>query len=404
MNFTEAKQYIIMQNPDFLPSAKRIGSKPSWVCPCCNNGSGKSGTGITMLPRSQDHPTYKCFKCGISYDNIDLAKIYWDVDTAEAFEKLYECFHIEVDSTKPGKEFTPLEYHVPDRKQEVPIVYEDQLEYFKECVKNLDPSYLESRGISEKTQRHYMIGTDKNWKNPLVVDRFKKEGYNLDWIKASPRCIIPTSRTSYLARDTRKEIPKEELDYSKQKYGAVRLFNLKFASLKDIIVVTEGEIDAASPYEATNGLLEGIGLGSVANWKRLAILTMSNLKEFNEETIEYLNTKIKNSFIEKKDKEKDKNCFYLEEINEVQSKEKVSLAGKSFILALDNDEAGRKTTEILKIVLQILGVNVVEAHYQGKDPNEALQKSKEQFASLLWRAVEELRSKEREPERDEPDM
>ena len=57
MDRNEAKEYVIAQLPDFLPKAKRIGGKPSYVCPAdgCGNGSGSDGSGITMIPGTSAH-------------------------------------------------------------------------------------------------------------------------------------------------------------------------------------------------------------------------------------------------------------------------------------------------------------------------------------------------------------
>ena len=66
-----------------------------------------------------------------------------------------------------------------------------------------------------------------------------------DFMK-SPRCIIPISEFAYLARDTRKNVPKANEKYQKIKYGQVQLFAKEDVKTERIFAVTEGEIDAMS--------------------------------------------------------------------------------------------------------------------------------------------------------------
>lgn len=345
MTFQEAKDYSILQRPDFLARARNIGGQPSYICPHCENGKGKNGTGITMIPRSVLHPTYHCFRCDFTGDIFELAKEHYGLSgNRDAFYAVFEYLGISIDS--PMRE--PISYKPrnnmsqtgPVSVGEVEEEEIDYLEYIKTAADNLDPSYLEERGISEQTQRHYSVGTDKSWVNPKTVERYKKEGKDLRHIRKSPRCIIPTSRHSYLARDIRNNLPESALPYAKQKVGKIHLFNEKYASRADILFVTEGEIDGMSIYEAAG--YEPIGLGSTANWTKFV--------------------------------------RFLETLSDK----------KPVILVLDNDDAGRAAADKIIAALAPAGYPVLQMQYNGKDPNNALIEDKAAFKHAIDLSVSEM--------------
>ena len=85
----------------------------------------------------------------------------------------------------------------------------------------------------------------------------------------SPRLIIPTGRTSYLARDVRgkDERSEQEARYTKVKVGKTRLFNAEaLDTAEKPVFIVEGEIDAMSIVEAGG---EAVGLGSASNVRLL---------------------------------------------------------------------------------------------------------------------------------------
>lgn len=351
MTYEEAKQYVQAADPDFLPRARYIGGRQSYVCPCCKNGSKRKGTGILQTPKTQYHKKFKCFGCGETMDNVDLARIYYNVSVADAFKVLFDHYGLNVDGQKAGPSYVSPRDLSPEVIPEIPKV--DQREYMINAHKNLDPSYLISRGLSVNTQNHYMVGTDLHWKNPAVVARYKAEGKDVNKLSASPRCIIPTSRYSYLARDVRQNLTEYQQDFAKMKYGPVSIFNVHMASKKDVVFVTEGEIDAMTPYEIDNRL-EGVGLGSTNNWAYFIKLCSGD----------------------------------------------GPLAGKAYVLMLDNDKPGKKTQEKISSILKEAGNIVIEPEYEGKDPNCALQTNKDKIGLVVEKAYNEavqmLRERERE--------
>lgn len=310
MKREEAKEYILQQEPTFLAKARRKG----YVCPCCGNGTGKDGSGISKNKNGK----YKCFKCGMYGDILDLFGHAKQItNPADIFKEAYAYYGVIIDEDPPNPSMMP---------------------YYKECMKRNDGSYLEKRGISLKTQQHFMVGYDPAWIHPLIKRRDDIH------VKPSPRCIIPTSEYSYLARDTRENIPSYQKKYEKSKYGTVRIYNQKILELKDVIFVTEGEIDAMSVYEAGE---HAIGLGSASNIRILADLCKD-------------------------------------------------LPRKTFILMLDHDKAGKKAEDELGIILKDLGHYVAIGYYNGKDPNNALMKDRENFCRRVRKMAKQAVVKSRE--------
>lgn len=363
MNYQEAKEQALLQAPEFLPKARNISGKQSYICPCCSNGSGKDGTGITQIPGTERHPTYHCFRCDFVGDIFELAKEYYHCNTnREAFKAVFDFFGITFGRNAGGGMMGHADRRTPAiRPQAEPQEPEnetDYMDYLKKAAADLDPSYLLSRGISERTQRHYMVGTDKYWVNPIALDRYKGEGKDIRNLRKSPRCIIPTSRYSYLARDTRDNLSESAQKYAKQKVGRVRMFNEKYTERQEIMFVTEGEIDAMSIYEISDGCYEALGLSSTANWRKLVKLEEQN-------------------------------------------------GYKPLILALDNDKAGTAAAEK---IMEALGdrTDIILMEYEGKDPNSALEEDlknrtsffKQAVIKAMDRMIERLSEKQMEPEEE----
>lgn len=309
-------EYLNAQAPTFLGLSGKFNNQQTYICPCCQSGSGSKKTGLSKVPGKN---IYHCFACGESGDLLSFAKVFYGQNFAQVVETLENYYNAH-----PSVEIEEEEY--------VEVNYEDQTEYFKKIKENLDPTYLESRGISEKTQRHYWVGTDLKWINPLVKDGHKYP---------TPRCIIPTSKYSYLARDIRKNLNEKQHKYEKIKYGQTQIFNTRLRGSKcDLVYIVEGEIDSMSIHEATGGFMQAIGLGSTSMWRYL----------YNEITFEGNNLK-----------------------------------GKTFVLMLDNDKGGNVCRNNIKTLFNMYNIPYLVQEYplEYNDPNEYLQKDREGFTNML---------------------
>ena len=217
----------------------------------------------------------------------------------------------------------------------------DYTAFFLEAHKRItETDYPQRRGLSQATVDRFRLGFVPEWVNP------EKPG-----TPASPRLIIPTGRGSYLARDTRGTLTEAQGRYSKLKVGKVSLFNIEslYVAEKPVFIV-EGEIDALSIIEAGG---EAVALGST-----------SGVRAF----IERLRTR--------------------------RPKQPV-------IVALDNDDAGEMAAGALEEGLKGLGVPFYRHNPAGqfKDPNEALQRDRENFRAAV-EAGERLGEEEEQAKRD----
>ena len=261
-------------SPDFLEESGMSSGKQTYVCPRCQSGSGRSRTGIVQLPDGK----WFCFPEGKARDIFDLVALSQNLSSfSECAEWLEDHEGVHFSS--------PTTYYKPPLPEIIPET--NQMDYIQE-VRGKNYDYLLSRGISVETQKKYWIGYDEAWVHPKLASNPKAP--------RTPRCIIPTSKTSYLARDARKEIPDYQKNYAKSKVGKVHIFNEKileyidkqnsdFVSVElgqDLdklyeyliscnLFIVEGEIDALSIID--NGT-QAIGLGSASNVSQL-LKTMS---------------------------------------------------------------------------------------------------------------------------------
>ena len=338
MTRDEAKNEIRARYAEYLEPAKKRGT---YICPLCGNGTGSTGDGLAVDPHG-DRLHLKCFnpRCNFYGDLIELYQQQHGCTQQEAFSGLYSYFNISID------EYTAEPQRQPQRAQKAPQevqymqeVQKDYTEYYRECKARIsDPAaaeYLALRGLSPELAHRFWIGFDPAWRSPAAIERGKNP-------PSSPRLIIPTSTSSYIARDTRPDVK----DYAKMKEGEVQLFNTRDLYNADDrpVFITEGEIDALSIIEA-GGL--ATALGSAANYKML---------------VDLLRDKRTNN---------------------------------TLILSLDNDDAGRKTSRELAAALQGLNISYISADIAAgyKDPNEALTADREAFTRAIRAAERQTAAK-----------
>lgn len=343
MNREQAREYIIDHATDFLRQDK---SRKGYVCPICGDGDGVTGAkGIT----TKDGKHFTCWRgCFTHSDIIDI--IGQRDGLTEYRDKLEAACReagIAIDElssyrlTTAREDFAPMteNHNQPKTERDThkdvhTAVYTQQPEadytaYYALCRSRIaETDYPQRRGLSASTVERFNIGFDPAWKHPKVV----AEGKNPP---ATPRLIIPTSAASYLARDTREDIPDNQRQYSKSKVGQVHIFNLE--ALEDAerpIFVVEGEIDALSIIEVGGNAL---ALGSVSNAERLLKVLEGRRPK------------------------------------------------QPLIIAMDNDSAGEKAAKALAEGLEKQGLtfyrrNPCEGY---KDANEALQKDRESLRAAV---------------------
>lgn len=305
-----------------------------YVCPLCGSGTGKNGTGAFSI--TNDNASWKCFSCNESGDIFDLIGKYEKITNYnEQLKKAGELFGITIDSYKIAIQEDFREYQNQPKNEQVT----DYTQFFLQANKDIEKTSYH-RGLSLDTLNRFKIGYVESWRHPKAPTS-----------PTSPRLIIPTSKESYLARDTREQIPEEQKQYSKSKVGHIHIFNAKAlqTATKPIFIV-EGELDALSIIEAGG---EAIALGTTSKVKSLLELLKTNKIE------------------------------------------------QPLIIALDNDEAGEKAYRTLSEGLEELDISFYRLNPAGeyKDANEALQCNREAFIKAVEEA-EHIQDEEKQAQRE----
>ena len=281
------------------------------------------------------------------------------------------CLNPEHIDHKPSMNITPDRQHVKcfscgayyDIFDLIEIQY--NLSEFSESLKkakeifnnNYQPDYKIPNNQILPLQEKEEVKTEKNYtdyfnamsKNLILTDYPNQRGlsvevlnkFNIGYDPDINSLIIPTSDYSYTARNVLSNI-KNENRY--RKTGKVHIFNLQaLKTATKPIVIVEGELDCLSIIEAGG---ESIGLGSTSNVNLL---------------INYL----------KENKPK-----------------------QPFIIALDNDDAGQKTTQSLKKWLTSLSISYMDnlTFNPYKDANELLCKGGEELRNRILTATEGIKN------------
>ena len=333
---TEAVKERLTEYVESITDHSRKGNKKAYVCPLCGSGTGRNATGaFTITP---DGNSWKCFACDKGGDTLDLIGYVEGIDDYNSkLTRAGELFNMTIDA--PAREYqnqdktaqntdTHNSIHTPTNG--------NYLAFYKQANDNIQATnYPEKRGLSKAILDRFKIGYVENWKHPNAPEN----------VTGSPRLIIPVTQTSYLARDTRDNIPDYQKQYAKTKVGGSDIFNGR-AFIDDLdkpIFIVEGEIDALSIMEV-GGV--AVALGSTSNAKKLAGMVRDKQLE------------------------------------------------RPLILALDNDSRGRKTKAELEGLLQAQKTPyTIAVLTEGavKDPNEMLVKNKEAFTARVEDAIKNAR-------------
>jgi DNA primase len=163
MNNKEAIEYI-KNNPEiyFKPARKK-----GYVCPLCQNGTGRNGTGIEENPKNKGH--FKCFKCNESGDVLHfIGKEYGISSFPEILEKAFSIYGIIIEEGKYRMKELKPKMEIMTKKETANAKEEDKVtdyqKFYKEANEKLNKyyelnktNYLKKRGISIETQNKFNI-------------------------------------------------------------------------------------------------------------------------------------------------------------------------------------------------------------------------------------------------------
>lgn len=300
-------------------------TKGQYICPFCGSGTGPNATGaFTVYSKN-----YYCFSCHCHGDIFDLMQKTDGIDKKEAVYYAASKYGLTIDRTEHELDWNDV---ISREKPEPP---DDYTAFFRECSRHLSDTDCH-RGISRTVLDRFLVGYAPRWTHPKAPNA-----------PPSPRLIIPTSKNSYLARDTRNtaDIPENQRRYTKSKVGTVRIFNEKALQEASVLYIVEGELDALSIIDA-GGM--AVALGSVGN-----IPLLFRVLDHRS--------------------------------NAPQQK---------FILSLDNDKAGRKAQNDLADGLRKRSIPfcVYNPCGEHKDANEALNADRERFGQSVRYGMEHIDS------------
>lgn len=302
---------------------KPAKKRGTYICPKCGNGSGTDGDGMSINPHD-DGLHLKCFKCGFYGDIIDVIKEDMHLGTdAEAFAAARDFFKITIDD-QPAQH----EARKAQAAQDAPQVHLEQEEApdYTSYIKTMAANITSTGAVEYLSYRHISLETAQRFM--LGYDMRFTEGTGG---RAWRALVIPTSAESYVARNTD---PTADKGARYRKVGKAHLFNAK-ALKRDAgraLFITEGEINALSIIEAGG---DACALGST-----------SNVEKFTAQ---------------------------------------LKAGRRPLIIALDNDDAGRKATAQLADVLKRADIPFTIANVYGdhNDANEALIADAEAFTAAI---------------------
>lgn len=249
MNREEARQAINSQPlTNFIHLEKSRSGM--YCCPVCGSGTGPRKSGALKL-----YPDNRvcCYSSGCQLgdkgqDTLGALRIIWNCSETEAFERA----GIDMDAApRPVKRMDRSEKERTDYS----AFYATAHQTLKSSPEALE--YLHRRGITDETIDHFNLGYQPSWSHP-------KDGRH-----HTKRIIIPRSRWTYTARAIDETEPDYSDAYKKQVAGSQKdNFNFEAIASAPVVVVVEGELDAASIQQATGTV--AVGLGSVGNTKSFA--------------------------------------------------------------------------------------------------------------------------------------
>ena len=262
----------------FQPAGEsKSADKAKIICPNCGNGTGDSATPVEA--NFEDGVwLYHCFK------NKDLEGRLTDIIAKEEhltprkFDDLCKLLAIgasvagiSVDTftdqnytsprpaTKPARQSIDIK-DTPEFKKIVQTDIDEALNHVDDWPKD------QRRGLTDKTIRHFKFGYLPRWIHPNLRAEGKQG-------TPTRRIIAPTESGLHynaiaLPAD-RKSDPKYLHEKPKLHAGYMELFNsAALTTNDDLVVVVEGEFDAASLWQAFDGNISVVAVLGCGNWKK----------------------------------------------------------------------------------------------------------------------------------------
>ena len=255
-----------------IPIAWLIPVKHGFKCIGCGNGSGSDGTGATL---SQDGTRLLCGKCGKAFSYIDIAAFHYGFDIsnfADAVKKICEYENISLELSLNSKSDTSTAHKEKPVNSELQNLIAADIENARANIEHLPEN--EKRGLNDTTLDFFQIGVVFNWTHPSSrlsnVEKKKNYTSNRVIIPHLPNASLPNFQLTYYAGlflSERERLLNASKTPVKGLYGGSRTpFGLN--TLKNdstFIFISEGEFDALSIWQATNGQFPCLATGGTAD-------------------------------------------------------------------------------------------------------------------------------------------
>lgn len=355
---TNEKLNTIVNNPGYYLKPDRSGK--GYICPICNSGTGKNGTGLT----SKDGIHFTCWRgCFSNKDILDIiGQEYGITDFKEKVKKACDIYGIEDDNHVKGnsviKKTRPAAAHQPKKASELKEVEEinlkKEVEIFSKNLLNHEEAleHFKKRGISVPVLRDHSVGYDEKGINHFLKDHPENQtkvtkAYCYKYF--FPCLDDKGNYTSVIAEINNRD----NVDTYHPKYRKIsgtgtttKLYNERYISAsRRVVFITEGVYDALSVEEAGKSAIALLGVSH----NRL----ISLVKEYKPDTV--------------------------------------------FVVSLDQDDAGEKAAKRIAEEFDGLGVAyIIKPAAQEKDLNEFLQKDRIQFFQFIEEAEKEALAKKEE--------
>jgi replicative DNA helicase len=327
MKKNNALKELKEMEPDFLEPAKKKSGGHTTYI-CPECGNGSGKDGTGIALNPHDPGKhYHCFKCGLHEDIIGLWKTHNSITDDR------EAFRTLYEHY--GLQVDGDSHYINTAKND--FKQNQPTEPKEEKAPNYMNYFRECNRRSNETLYFEKRGISKKNIHDYVLGydpHYRKNLGGKEW----RAIIIPTSQNSYIARNTD---PNAEKKNRYRKVGSSHLFNIcAIRKNESPLFIVEGEIDALSIIEVGG---QAIGLGTTANYKQL-------LERFEAQPPQ-----------------------------------------APIILALDNDEAGKETTEKLADGLTALDLSFYRSNLYGnnKDANALLLSNRDVLKKNVVDAIEE---------------
>lgn len=332
LNIINSMPEIRQELQDVFGADKR---KKGFVCPLCNNGAGRDGDGVTQ---HRETHVWKCFKCGEAHPALKWLTMSGERKLNDVVKDICSRYHI-----------TPeYQQDTPKRRKTAQPQIKNAVLAIQEAAERAEnaggiSTYPEAKEI-DSTAYYEKCRADLQNTSYWAERGLSLETCQKHWIGYDPQkkgLVIPNTKSSYLVRYVEKGTDEKGKVWNPPGI-AVQLFNEKALYEKDRpVFIVEGAIDALSIEEAGGS---AVALNSTSNTRLL-----------------------------------------LEAVEKIKPK-------TLLIIAMDNDSAGRQTSDRLKTALDEKGINSLVYNIYGehcKDANEMLVKYRHLLADEVGRSLDD---------------